>query len=288
MKKIFTIFLSLLFFINVNSFASETLKIEKQLVGIVGAISGIVKTETRELKTGDKIYLNETIISDLNSGTQILLLDQSTFTLGEDSEVVMDTFIYDPETNDGKIVASVKQGSLKVISGLISKKNPDSLTVEVPEGTLGSRGTEFQTMVSKGKTDTLLIGPGKNNTLGMRAGVVLVGNKFGQTLLDNPYSITSMTKGKAPGQAQKITKNQLKKFNKKLKALKVAKLSPGESKEKRKALRKELKKELKTLGLNKKEIKKVIKTNIQKHKEKKVAIKEERIKKKKAKAYRCN
>ena len=49
----------------------------------------------------------------------------------------MDTFIFDPATNDGKIVASVKQGSLKVISGLISKKNPDSLTVEVPEGTLG-------------------------------------------------------------------------------------------------------------------------------------------------------
>ncbi len=284
MKRIFTIFLSLLFFINVNSFASETLKIDKQLVGIVGAISGTVKTETRELKTGDKIYLNETIISDLNSGTQILLLDQSTFTVGEDSEVVMDTFIYDPETNDGKIVASVKQGSLKVISGLISKKNPDSLTVEVPEGTLGSRGTEFQTMVSKGKTDTLLIGPGKNNTLGMRPGEVLVANSLGKTLLDNPYSITSMTKGKAPGQAQKITKNQLKKFNKKMKALKVAKLSPGEGKEKRKALKKELKKELKTLGLDKKEIKKVIKTNIQKHKEKKVAIKEKRNKKKKAKA----
>ena len=66
----------------------------------------------------------------------------------------------------------------------------------------------------KRKTDTLLIGPGKNNTLGMRPGAVLVGNKFGNTLLDNPYSMTSMSKGKAPGQA-KITKNQLKKFNKK-------------------------------------------------------------------------
>ena len=113
------------------------------------------------------------------------LLDQSTFTIGSESEVVMDTFIYDPETSDGKIVASVKQGSLKVISGLISKKNPDSLTVEVPEGTLGSRGTEFQTNVSKGKTDTLLIGPGKNNTLGLRPGAVLVGNNLGQTLLIN-------------------------------------------------------------------------------------------------------
>ena len=174
--------MQVIFFCNI-SFAEE-LSIEKQLVGIVGAINGTVKTETRTLKAGDKIYLNETIYASENSGTQILLLDQSTFTIGSESEVVMDTFIYDPETSDGKIVASVKQGSLKVISGLISKKNPDSLTVEVPEGTLGSRGTEFQTNVSKGKTDTLLIGPGKNNTLGLRPGAVLVGNNLGQTLLE--------------------------------------------------------------------------------------------------------
>ncbi len=285
MKKILSLIFGLTFLMSVSSHSEEKLTIEKQLVGIVGAISGTVKTETRELKAGDKIYLNETIVAGAGSGTQILLLDQSTFTIGEDSEVVMDTFIFDPATNDGKIVASVKQGSLKVISGLISKKNPDSLTVEVPEGTLGSRGTEFQTIVSKGKTDTLLIGPGKNNTLGMRPGAVLVGNKLGSTLLDNPYSMTSMTKGKAPGQAKKITKNQLKKFNKKMKALRVAKLSPSETKTERKALKKQLKKELKSLGFEKEEIKSIIKENIQKDKEKKVAIKKDRAeKKKKAKA----
>ena len=282
MKKIFSAVIGLFLILSSQVNSAEKLSIEKQLVGIVGAISGTVKTETRELKAGDKIYLNETIYAAPGSGTQILLLDQSTFTVGEDSEVVMDTFIFDPETNDGKIVASVKQGSLKVISGLISKKNPDSLTVEVPEGTLGSRGTEFQTIVSKGKTDTLLIGPGKNNTLGMRPGAVLVGNNLGQTLLDNPYSMTSMTKGKAPGQAKKITKNQLKKFNKKMKALRVAKLSPNETKAERKQLRKNLKKELKALGFEKEEIKTIIKENIQKDKKKKVAIKAERAEKKKA------
>ena len=282
MKKIISAFFGLFLITFTSANAAEKLSIEKQLVGIVGAISGTVKTETRELKAGDKIYLNETIYAGAGSGTQILLLDQSTFTVGEDSEVVMDTFIFDPATNDGKIVASVKQGSLKVISGLISKKNPDSLTVEVPEGTLGSRGTEFQTIVSKGKTDTLLIGPGKNNTLGMRPGAVLVGNNLGQTLLDNPYSMASMSKGKAPGQAKKITKNQLKKFNKKMKALRVAKLSPNETKAERKQLRKNLKKELKALGFEKEEIKTIIKENIQKDKKKKVAIKAERAEKKKA------
>ncbi len=282
MKKILYVLIGLFFVYTTSSIADQKVNVEKQLIGIVGAASGEIKTPTRVLKTGDKIYLNETIFAGPDSGTQILLLDQSTFTIGSDSEVVMDTFIYDPSTNDGKIVASVKQGSLKVISGLISKKNPDSLTVEVPEGTLGSRGTEFQTIVTKQQTSTLLIGPGKNNTLGLRPGAVLVGNKLGNTLLSNPYSMSTMKKGQAPGQARKITKRQLKKFKKKMKALRVAKLS-GASKDEKKAIRKQIRKELKAAGLDKDEIKSLIKDNIKKDKDKKVAIKKERAEKKKAK-----
>ena len=274
MNRFLSIILGFSLLFNVAQ-AEEKLIIEKQLVGIVGAVSGTVKTETRELKPGDKIYLNETIYAAEGSGTQLLLLDQSTFTIGSDSEVVMDTFIYDPATNDGKIVASVKQGSLKVISGLISKKNPDSLTVEVPEGTLGSRGTEFQTIVSNKRTDTLLIGPGKNNTLGLRPGAVLVGNKFGQTMLNKPYSVSSMSNGKAPGQAKRITKNQLKKFKKKMRALKVAKLD-GASKEERKELRKKIRKELKEQGFEKEEIKTLIKENLKKDKEQRIVLLKER------------
>ena len=286
MKKILLV-ISLTILMLSSASAAEKVNIEKQLIGIIGAISGNVKTETRELKTGDKIYLNETILAGADSGTQILLLDQSTFTIGSDSEVVMDTFIYDQDTNDGKIIAEVKQGSLKVISGLISKKNPDSLTVKVPEGTLGSRGTEFQTMVSKKQTSTLLIGPGKNNTLGLRPGAVLVGNKLGSTLLNNPYSITTMQKGKAPGQAKKITKGQLKKFNKKMKALKVAKLE-GVSKNEKKKIKAGIKKELEAAGLEKAEIKVLIKENIKKDKKKKAEKKKAIAKKKKAKKKNAN
>ena len=274
MKKVVSLIASFVLFVNIAQ--AQELSIDKQLVGIVGAISGTVKTETRTLKAGDKIYLNETIYAAEGAGTQLLLLDQSTFTIGSDSEVVMDTFIYDPATNDGKIVASVKQGSLKVISGLISKKNPDSLTVEVPEGTLGSRGTEFQTIVSKKRTDTLLIGPGKNNTLGLRPGAVLVGNKFGSTMLNNPYSISSMKTGQAPDKAKQITKNQLKKFKKKMKALRVAK-ADGTSKEERKALRKKIRQDLKAQGFEKEEIKAIIKENLKKDNEKRIVLLQQEV-----------
>ena len=75
MKKILSLVAG--FMLMVSSLqAAEKISVEKQLIGILGAISGTVKTQTRELKTGDKIYLGETILSGADSGTQILLLDQ--------------------------------------------------------------------------------------------------------------------------------------------------------------------------------------------------------------------
>ena len=255
MKKIFlSIFFGFLL-IALSTQAEEKLTVKKQLIGVLGVASGTISNGLKELKTGDKVYLGDTILSGTNSGAQLLLLDQSTFTIGSDSEVVMDKFIYDPKNSDGKIVSTVKKGSLKIISGLISKKNPDNLKVEVPEGTLGSRGTEFQTIVNKkaNETRTLLIGPGTNNTLGLRPGAVLVSNQYGKTMLNKPYSFTKMKKGSAPEKAKQITKRQLKLFKKQLKSLKVARL--GGSKEERKKIRKEIKKELKELGVPKDQIK---------------------------------
>jgi len=255
MKKIFLSIFFGFFLITLSTQAEEKLTVKKQLIGVLGVASGTISNGLKELKTGDKVYLGDTILSGTNSGAQLLLLDQSTFTIGSDSEVVMDKFIYDPKNSDGKIVSTVKKGSLKIISGLISKKNPDNLKVEVPEGTLGSRGTEFQTIVDKkaNETRTLLIGPGTNNTLGLRPGAVLVSNQYGNTVLNKPYSFTKMKKGSAPEKAKQITKRQLKLFKKQLKSLRVARL--GGSKEERKKIRKEIKKELKELGVPKDQIK---------------------------------
>ncbi len=72
MRKILSLIAGLFLVINI-AHAEEKLDVEKQLVGIVGAISGKVKTENRELKAGDKIYLNETIYAAEGAGTQILL-----------------------------------------------------------------------------------------------------------------------------------------------------------------------------------------------------------------------
>ena len=54
MKKILSLVAGFLLMVS-NLQAAEKVSVEKQLIGILGAISGTVKTQTRELKTGDKI-----------------------------------------------------------------------------------------------------------------------------------------------------------------------------------------------------------------------------------------
>lgn len=151
---------------------SNTQSFSKDMIGIVAVGIGKISNQSKEnLITGSKIYFGDSIITEATSTAQILLMDQTTLTIGESSELVMDEFVYDPQTKIGKFVSSVKIGTVKIITGEISKTNPDNLEIKTPTGSIGARGTEFAVVTeSDTKSTVVLLGPGVNNTLGMVPG----------------------------------------------------------------------------------------------------------------------
>ena len=151
---------------------SNTQSFSKDMIGIVAVGIGKISNQSKEnLITGSKIYFGDSIITEAASTAQILLMDQTTLTIGESSELVMDEFVYDPQTKIGKFVSSVKIGTVKIITGEISKTNPDNLEIKTPTGSIGARGTEFAVVTeSDTKSTVVLLGPGVNNTLGMVPG----------------------------------------------------------------------------------------------------------------------
>ena len=157
-------------------------------VGIIGAAVGDIKNQKNEkLANGSKIFFGDTIISTSQSNAQILFLDQTVLTLGEKTEITIDEFIYDPNSNDGSFVSTVKSGTVKFITGQISKKNPDNLEVKVPAGTLGARGTEFVVLSeAKNESTVVLLGPGPNNTLGMIPGNLILSDGVNSVNITNP------------------------------------------------------------------------------------------------------
>ena len=151
---------------------SNTQSFSKDMIGIVAVGIGKISNQSKEsLITGSKIYFGDSIFTEAASTAQILLMDQTTLTIGENSELVIDEFVYDPQTKIGKIISSVKIGTVKIITGEISKTNPDNLEIKTPTGSIGARGTEFAVVTeSDTKSTVVLLGPGVNNTLGMVPG----------------------------------------------------------------------------------------------------------------------
>jgi len=183
MSKIRAIIFSLLItlFSSLQGFANE-------MIGVISAGIGEISNQKNEkLSTGSKIYFGDTILVKAQSNAQILLLDETALTVGEKSELTIDEFIYDPKSKIGKIVSNIKIGTVRVITGEISKKNPDNLEVNVPTGSVGARGTEFVVVTeSDEKSTVVLLGPGKKNTLGMVPGILNVSDGFNTVNISTP------------------------------------------------------------------------------------------------------
>ena len=169
-------------------FASVANASNNSFVGIIGAAIGDIKNQKDEkLANGSKIFFGDTIISNSKSNAQILFLDQTVLTLGEETELTIDEFVYDPNSQDGSFVSTVKTGTVKFITGQISKKNPDNLEVKVPAGTLGARGTEFVVLSeSNNESTVVLLGPGPNNSLGMIPGNLILSDGVSSVNITNP------------------------------------------------------------------------------------------------------
>ena len=167
---------------------SFSLVIANEFIGVVAVGVGNISNQKNEkLITGSKIYFGDTIIVSEQSNAQILLLDETALTIGEKSELTIDDFVYDPQTKVGKIVSNIKVGTVRVITGEISKQNPDNLEVNIPTGSVGARGTEFIVVTESDKKSTVvLLGPGKRNTLGMIPGILNVSDGSNTVNISTP------------------------------------------------------------------------------------------------------
>ena len=91
------------------------------------------------ISIGQSVVFNEEINTDATGLVQVLLLDGTTFTVGPNSRIVIDEFVYNPATGEARVVASVTKGAFRFIGGQTSRK-PGGATINTPVGTIGIRG----------------------------------------------------------------------------------------------------------------------------------------------------
>ena len=83
---------------------STSSALSSEFIGVIGVAVGEINNQKNEkLLNGSKIFYGDTIIVKSKSNAQILFLDETVLTVGENTELTIDDFIYDPKTNDGNL-----------------------------------------------------------------------------------------------------------------------------------------------------------------------------------------
>lgn len=201
MKKYFGLIIIILAVVSMATFGVlSAASTEPVQAGVAAAVKGDVSDTAenaglRLLKSGDKVFMGDMIETGKDSQLQVLLLDETVFTLGPLSAIKMDEFIYDPATADGKVKASMVKGVFRVISGKVAHKTPENMSVDLPAGTIGFRGTNVAGIIDGARTLVVLLGPigtgriSVSNVVNGEVMTVDIDTAGNATIIDGPNSI---------------------------------------------------------------------------------------------------
>lgn len=111
-------------------------------IGVASAVQNQVRGDLdgdiRTLGSGDDVNREELISTGAASGTQLVFLDRTSVTMGENAELRLNRFVYDPDVGFGEFVLRAVRGAFRFISGVASGEN---YLVETPRVTIGIRGS---------------------------------------------------------------------------------------------------------------------------------------------------
>jgi hypothetical protein len=92
---------------------------------------------------GMKLRQADVIRTGIDGSVGITFVDNTMMSAGPNSALALDQFSFNSTTHEGKLDASLRSGTLSVISGKIAKQSPEAMKVRTPAAILGARGTEF-------------------------------------------------------------------------------------------------------------------------------------------------
>lgn len=116
---------------------------DKRIGIAAGIIPQAVKQNNQQqdeiLSIGNNLAMDEIIKTGAEGRAQILFLDGSSMNIGPNSYIVLDRFVFDPESLEGEIATQIKKGSMRFIGGALSKI-AGQVKIVTDEATIGIRG----------------------------------------------------------------------------------------------------------------------------------------------------
>jgi hypothetical protein len=201
-------------FILIFTFLSTAIIAQEQ-IGVAAAVNRnttdlTLEQETKLVEAGYQIIQNHTIETDEIGKAQMLLLDGTAFSVGPNSSVVLDRFIYNPETAEGSLEVTAR-GLLRIVGGKVTKKQPalirtDSATVGIRGGIgiVQTEGSQVNATFLYGEEMTVTPNCVDLDTFGDQCS-----SDFITTITEPGFSVTVESADSEPSEPEPVTEESL-------------------------------------------------------------------------------
>jgi len=119
----------------------------EEIAGSIKTASGgavVVRgTQTLPASGGMHLFINDVLRTAADGHLGAILQDGTGIGLGPNTELKIDTFLFEPANGKLGLVLRLARGVIAYFSGKIAKLAPGAVTVETPVGVIGLRGTRL-------------------------------------------------------------------------------------------------------------------------------------------------
>jgi len=139
--------------------------------------------KTENIDVGYDVLMDDFYQTGEDGQIGIVFEDDTTITVIENSELLIDDFVYDSASGIGQLAFNVTVGSFRYVSGTLAANNAGTVKITTPSATITVRGTTLTGNVTPGGATTITLLRDADGGLGM----VTVANRAGSVNLTQPF-----------------------------------------------------------------------------------------------------
>jgi len=166
--------------------------------------SGVIKRDKDVVGDSAGTSVEQMDVAETTKGRmQIDFVDETRLDVIDNSRVVIDEFVYDPNTGKGSLDIRASLGAVRYASGQIAKNSRQKVRLRTPTATISVRGTDFNMLVNEiGESYVTLLPScqydGNGNKLECVTGEIAVENDAGYVILNQAFQMTRVTSLSSP------------------------------------------------------------------------------------------
>ncbi len=127
-----------------------------------------------------------------NGKVGIEFIDETRVDITEHSKLVIDEFVYDPNTKTGSLSLKASLGTVRYASGQIAKNSKQNVKISTPTATIAVRGTDFAMTVNEIGGSTIVLLPSCNSNGQCYVGEIEVQTDAGFVIMNQAFQVTQV------------------------------------------------------------------------------------------------